>query len=265
MAVHFPELDRQKLARSPLVSVVCQVRFDLTPQASEAKTARAFHEALGGPGGRYPKLESIAETTINLAVGPNILPSFGQQAGATTGWRLTNEDGTRTIGLMPHSLTFEDRDYDGWENDFGPQLDEALAALHEHLDPVFEQRLGLRYINQITEPDVREADGWRGWIDSALLGIVMHNEIASYVKLARQQVSLELDNDMRCTLNHGFAPDPEREGALTYLVDIDVSREGMRAFDRNAISATAAQFNAQALRLFQMTVTPELRERLSQP
>jgi uncharacterized protein (TIGR04255 family) len=265
VALHFPELDRKRLARAPLTSVVCQVRFDQTAQVSEAKTARAFHEALGGRAGPYPKLESITETQVNLAFGPGVLPGFGHQSGAMSGWRLTNEDGTRAIGLMPHSLAFEDRQYATWDDDFAPRLDAALAALREHVDPVFEQRLGLRYINQITEPDVREAEGWRGWIDGALLGIVMHDEIGPHVKLARQQVVLELENDVRCTLNHGFAPDPERDAALTYLVDIDVSREGMRPFDRDAISAAAAEFNAHALGLFQSTVTRELRERLSRP
>lgn len=264
MAVHFPQLDRRPLAHAPLTSVVCQLRFDLTPQASEAKTARAFHEELGGPAGAYPKLESVTETAINFAFGPNVVPALGQQSSPTTGWRLTNEEGTRSVGLMPHSLTFQDRHYEGWEEDFGPRLEAALAALEAHVDPVFEQRLGLRYINQITEPEVREADGWRGWIDPTLLGIVTHAEIGAQVKLARQQVVLDVAPDVRGTLNHGFAPDPEREGALTYLVDIDISREGMRPFDRAGVSAAAAEFNEYALGVFQAAVTPELRDRLRQ-
>jgi uncharacterized protein (TIGR04255 family) len=263
--LHLSELDRQKLAHPPLTNVVCQVSFDLSPRASEAKVASAFHEALGGSRGQYSQIASITETSVNLAFGPNAAPSFGQPSGITTGWRLTDEKGDHSVTLMPHSVRVEARAYGGWEDDFGPQVNAALAALEEHIDPVFEQRLGLRYINQVTEPIVSEPADWREWIDPQVLGIVMHDDLGPRVKFARQQVVLEEAEGVRSTLNHGFASDPERDGALTYLVDIDVVREGMRPFDRKAIAAAATDFNSYALRLFQLTVTPALRDHLSQP
>jgi uncharacterized protein (TIGR04255 family) len=63
-------------------------------------------------------------------------------------------------------------------------------------------------------------------------------------------------------VNHGYAPDDAREGALTYVLDFDVAREGMRRFDTEGIRAAADLFNAYALRMFQIATTDELRELL---
>jgi uncharacterized protein (TIGR04255 family) len=261
VVLNLPELDRRKLAHPPLTSVICQVRYEVSLRASDAKVASAFHGELGGVDGRYPNITPIIENQLNLALLPNAPPSFGHQS-AMTGWRLSDENGSKAISLLPRAVALEVSTYDGWDDDFAPQLAALLAAVERHVEPVFEQRLGLRYINQISEPPATEASDWQEWIDPQILGIAAHGQLGPLVKFMRQQVVLQVGDDARCTLNHGFAEDPEREGALTYLLDIDTAREGVRPFDVAGIAAAASEFNSYALRLFQLAITPALRERL---
>jgi uncharacterized protein (TIGR04255 family) len=258
MPLDLTELNREVLPHAPLASVICQVRYEATPRASEAITARAFFDQLSG-GERFQRLDQIIEATVNVAVAGGGPPSLAQQA-SSSGWRLTSADGSRIISLMPSHVSLEVTSYDGWENDFAPLLSEVLAAVAELVAPVFEQRLGLRYINQIVEPDVTDGPSWRTLIDESFLGLANHDEVGPTVAFLRQQGTLELDDDgSTCIVNCGYAPDPDREGSLTFLLDFDISREGMRPFDAAEVCTVADRFNEYALRLFQLATTDALR------
>lgn len=261
MTLDLTDLDRSLLQRSPLTNVICQVRYDLTSQASDPRTARDFFDRLG-TGGRFERLDQVIESALNVAVASGSAPAVSQQAG-NSGWRLSASEGARIISLMPTHVSVEATEYDGWEADFAPLLSEVLVAVADLVNPVFEQRLGLRYINQITEPAVREAPEWRGWIDESFLALSTHGELGEMVAFQRQQTTLELDEQARCTLNTGFSPDPDRDGLLTFLLDFDVSREGMRPFVVDSIRQAADLFNSYALRLFHLATTPALREVLA--
>lgn len=263
MPLDLSQLDRSVLPRSPLTTVVCQVRFNQSPAASDATVAQQLYEELGGRDGPLPHIEQVAETSINVSLGANVPASIAQQAGGS-GWRISSAEGDQTILLFPSAITFEVARYEGWEEDFSPRLETILRNIAELVAPVFEQRLGLRYINQLTEPEVREAPAFQEWLDPRFLGLAAHDEIGPLVVFARQQAVLQLDDEARCTMTHGLAPDPQRDGALTYLLDFDIAREGMRRFDVGEISDGANLFNAYALRLFQLATTAQLREYLAQ-
>ena len=94
---------------------------------------------------------------------------------------------------------------------------------------------------------------------------MLHERIGPGVTAAEQQIVLEVDDDTKCGLRHGFFADPERDLALTYVLDFDLYREGVRVFDRDEILSAADQFNTFALQLFQEATTPKLRLLLKEP
>lgn len=259
MALDVSQVDRSLLAQSPLTSVICQVRFNPTPAAGDARKVQELREKLGGQAA-FPVLEPITEAAINISIGQNTPPVAQQQN--STGWRMTSPDGKRVVVLLPSAVALECFNYPGWDA-FVEELETLLSAVSESVEPVFEQRLGLRYINQLTTPEVRSPEAWSEFIDPAFLGLGTHDEIAPMVKFSRQQVVLQLDADTRGTVHQGYAPDEERDNALTYVLDFDIAREGTRPFDSAAIRETADQFNAYALRLFQLATTSDLRSQLT--
>lgn len=256
--------DRTPLIRSPLSLVVCQIRYETNLAVGEPQTARTFHDAIGGRHGAYSKVVPISGVAVNLALAPSSEPSVSQRQ-ALGGWRFAAEDDSVVVSLMPDHVAIETSAYTTWEDDFRRRLHDVLHATAEFVNPVFEQRLGLRYINQLAEPDVQEPQHWERWIAPELLGALLHPMLGSGVLFSRQQLSLDLGESRFCTLNHGFAPDPAREGMLTYLLDYDVYREGQRPFDVSDIETTADKFNTDSLALFQTSVTSALLDHCAQP
>lgn len=260
MPLDLAAVDRSTLARPPLTSVICQVRYDTTPAASDARKLQDLRSAIGGDVA-FPSVEEIKQGELSIQFGPGMSPAASQQTTVGRGWRLRSADGTRVVALLPTWVTLEMFAYPGWDEGFFPMLESLIQAANDIVEPTFEQRLGLRYINQIRTPeDVRSAEGWAGFIDPTFLSVAAHPEIGPHVHLTRQQTVLELGDGVACNVNHGFGPDDDRGGALTYVLDLDVYREGMRDFDPQLICATVTEFNLIALRLFQLATTPELRE-----
>jgi uncharacterized protein (TIGR04255 family) len=133
-------------------------------------------------------LEQITEGAINIALGPGASPGAVPQAITSSGWRMTSQDGEKAIVLLPSSVAFEAFTYGGWDDDFAPQLATLVEAVAEVVQPVFEQRLGLRYINQVTSPEVLNAEGvtrtlaWVAMMTSAHFLFTLDSNLSSNPK-----------------------------------------------------------------------------------
>lgn len=256
MTVQMPEPDREHLGRSPLTAVVCQVRFEETFAVSDSRLILAIQQVLGGKEGPYPRLEQVKAGRVEVEIAPEGVAQKRSASLGTTGWRLQSEDRVWTASVMPDFLALETTEYTTWEGDFKPRLEALVDAVATHVEPAIEQRLGLRYINRIAEPGVRKPHDWRELVDASLLGLVLHERLGEAIRATQQQIELELDEAVRCTLRHGFFSDPNRDGELTYILDFDVFREEGKPFVPEEVKEAASAFNDWALRLFQQAITP---------
>jgi len=254
-----PSPSTDKLPRSPLALVVCQVQFQTSVAVSDAHFGIMMHEALGGRKGDYSKLEPLHNQVLNIQVGQGGLPQV--TAPQQSGWRLVSQDERWIASIMPNHVALETARYTTWV-DFEHRLYNLLEATANHIMPTFEQRIGLRYVNRITEPAVRAPHEWRDYIVPELLGPTLHDKLGPGILSAQQQLDL-VSEDGRCGLRHGFFADPANNGALTYLLDFDVYREGLQPFVLADIKDAVTAFNALVLRLFQLTITPKMYDFLS--
>ena len=256
MPLALPDPDRSRLPRSPLDLVVCQLRFEARPQVRDAQLALAIDEALGGAQGRYVRLEQVQAQEVNFVVGPGAAPAVGP-AQASSGWRLQTADGQWIVSLMPDHVALETTHYTTWE-DFRERMHELIDVTVQHIAPGIEQRLGLRYIDRISEVEARSPADWTRYLAAELLGLVLHEGLGSAVTAARQQVLLDLNEGYSCTFTHGFLPgEAER---LNYVLDYDVHREGGRPFDADLVKQALDVLHDDALKLFQASITPALYE-----
>lgn len=260
MPLQLPEPDQALLPRSPFDLVVCQVRFENQPRASEAVVALAMREALGGEE-RYPRVDPVQAQSVNMVIGPGVSPAIGQMS-AGTGWRLQSDDGQRVVSLMPDHASLETTHYEGW-GEFRDRTGELLAAVAEHLGPGIEQRLGLRYIDRIAAIDARSPQDWEPYLTRELLGLVLNDTLGPTITATRQQLLLDLGEGFACAFTHGFLA---AEGwRLDYLLDYDLYREGGRPFSADGVSEALETMHLDALKLFYASVTPALLELLRQP
>jgi uncharacterized protein (TIGR04255 family) len=257
-ALDLPVPDTTRLARSPLELVVCQIRHERRLVVGEATTALAVHEALGGATGPYPSIGEVFGAEVNVVMGvgaPNV------QETKTSGWRLTSADGAWVITLMPDNFSLETSAYTTWAGDFAPRLGALIDVVAERIEPTLEQRIGLRYVDRITELGLTELAAWQPYLRPELLGLVVHPQLGPGVRNFQQQLVIELADGVTAGLRHGPVVEAGRD-VVDYQLDYDIFRHGGRAFDAAAIKDAAAQFNIYALQLFQATISEELLEEL---
>jgi len=259
MSINLPAPDKRQLSNSPLDLVVCQIRYETNLSVGDNKVALALHEALGGRHGRYARAEQIQAHALNVAMGPGVEPAVSS-AAPLVGWRFVSGDADWIVSVMPDHVALETSAYANWEGDFRDRLGELLAVVAEYLSPAFEQRLGLRYIDRLTQADNEAPQDWSHAIRNELLGAALHEGFASAVIASRQEIVLSVEESVRCTLRHGFVR--ESDEPSTYLLDYDIHRQESRPFDVDAVMTAADQFNEVGLQLFQASLKPDYWESL---
>ena len=258
MPLELPAADKTTLANAPLELVVCQLKFDETVAISDSRTILKVHEGLGGRSGTFPKVQETQVQVTELPIGPAGLAGL-PTTKTQKGWQLASEDGAWIATLVPDSLALQATRYSSWEEDFGPRLYALIDAVAGAAGLSMEQRLGVRYVDRITRPEVNTPVDWKHWIVSEMLGAILHPTLGVGVRAAMQQIELDVADGVRCTLRQGTLPDPSRHGAYQYILDTDVFRDGLRRFDVDDVKHAATQFHDAAVRIFQQIVTSDLR------
>jgi uncharacterized protein (TIGR04255 family) len=262
LSSRFGELDEAPLARSPIVSVAWQLRFDDHPALAASEAVLRFQELLGGPDEFAITLLPKFQLSVQAA-GPNAENTLSPAAGASGGgWRLAATDGSWQLSADSSSLAIETARYGTWEGDFLPRLRLVLDSLKEVGAPVLESRLGLRYVNVLTgsavgRPAMSTTGELGGLVAPWLLGPLNEPRLQGSVQVSQGRAVLTLEN-ANAIINHGVISTETRE--LGYLIDIDTFREGGRAFRIDDITAQTETLHAAALGLFQLSLTLEALE-----
>jgi uncharacterized protein (TIGR04255 family) len=239
--------------------VVWQLRFEDHPALAIPQTVLRFQELLGGP--EEFSLTLLPKIQLSVqAAGPateNTPKPATSAAGG--GWRLSAVDGTWQISAESGSLAAETTRYGTWEKDFSPRLQQVLDALREVGAPVIESRLGLRYVNVLTgsavgRPPMSAASELAGLIAPWLLGPLNEPRLQGSVQASQGRAVFGFEQ-ANAVLNHAVITTETRE--LGYLIDIDTFREGGRALRIVDVLTQSAALHAEALGLFQASLTPE--------
>lgn len=254
MPLALPEPFEGNLPRSPLALVACQVRYsDINGQVTGAAVA-ALRQGLDAAGFAYPRTDQVQLQNLSIDLGSGAT----NRESAGKAWRLQSSDSRWIVTVGPEAVTLETTRYDTWERNFRARFAAIVEALSAIFAPRAETRLGLRYVDVISDPPVRDMQEWSAWINPALLGPIAHPRIGSGVTVIQQQFSLSLDDDVRATIRLGVYPDPARDGALTCLIDTDVFRESLLPYSADGVIAATERLHDWNLRLFQQMITPEM-------
>jgi uncharacterized protein (TIGR04255 family) len=254
VSLDLPAPDRRQLVDAPLDVVVCQLRYDNNLAVGDPRTARAIHDALGGRRGQYPRVEQMQAQSLSVDLGRGAAPAVS--TSPATGWRFTAADGAWVVVVAAEHVSLETSAYRTWD-DFRGRLEAVLGAVAAHVDPAFEHRLGLRYIDRLARDEVVHPADWASIIDERVLGPVLHPGFGAAIRAAQQQLLLSLDDagDVRCAVRHGFATTEDDTPA--YVLDYDIYREAARPFDPAETLEAVDAFNEYALQLFQASLTQE--------
>lgn len=134
------------LPRAPLARTLVQVRFPrLSTLVGNDSVANAFAAALGQ---NYPILHEQRETSITITP-----EGVTQSPGQGRIWQLRSADESWQISLGDSFLSLDTAAYVS-RDDFAARLRASWAVFADIGSPPFVERIGVRYINRITEPDI---------------------------------------------------------------------------------------------------------------
>lgn len=237
-------LSRVHLERTHLEAAVAEVRFVGDRPSITEGDAVAIWDGLGRH--EFPIFEKHIQDTLNVTITPQ---GAVQQHQADQGWILATADRLTGVTLLPSTLVVQTRAYNRYSSSLGAPLARALALFTEVTGSSVISRLGLRYINRLTDPG---ADGplfWRQHVRSSFAGPI-DSDLADCVVSQNQQVQLRLDDTAGARVQSGVFQEQGPQARYSFLIDLDVFRERAITYEAISCANQVRQLNRTALALF---------------
>jgi uncharacterized protein (TIGR04255 family) len=238
-------LPRQPLLkRAPLVLAVCQLRFPLVLGFSD-DLVRPLQVALAS---EFPDVE--VEELQQVQFGADGITLTGQHQRL---YRFRTHAKDWVVSVGPSALALETTAYQGFHDFIGRWARVAQAAV-ETLNLRHQDRLGLRYVNELAAPPSATRDDLLALVTPELVGPVGAHERMQRLLKAWQELRFEQDDGV-CTMQHGYAQRPENGWA--YVLDFDYYDETGKDIELETQMRTLAQYNHRTFELFQWAVDAE--------
>jgi uncharacterized protein (TIGR04255 family) len=243
--------DGTLLPGSPLDLVVFQVQHDERPEAANAEAALQIHEALGGANGTFARFETIQQQELNVGFPGGMA---GVSEPRAVGHRFVSVAGDWTAAVSTNAISLETTRYPGWD-EFRQRCRQLLETTASIAPPVVQQRVGLRYIDRVSDPEAKTALDWNGRIVPELIGLVAHPVLGPAVVNARHQTVLDLGESYACILNQALLPSPD-QSRLDYVLDFDLYLQIGQRFEVGNVLGVLDVLHGDAAKLFHLSVEP---------
>lgn len=170
------------------------------------------------------------------------------------GWLLATSDRSTAVTLLPTLVIVQTREYQRYSTSLGDPLRHVLELFTAATGVARIQRLGLRYINRLTDPSAETPTFWCDHIKEPFAG-PLNGPVAHLVAGVHQQVELKLDETAGARVQSGVFTDqqpgtPDAATRYSYLIDIDIYREQAMTYDSARCANQLRQLNRTALAMF---------------
>jgi uncharacterized protein (TIGR04255 family) len=244
MPISVPKTSLAHLDTAPLKVAVAQARYSPVHAVEKRELVADFESRLDM---RYVAQDARKSQSLTIQIGSGA-PSAAVMPPpvADTVWPFRDDERGYVVSLGNSSLAVE---ADSTYHDFPQFLEEfsvAVTACAEIFRPKLEVRLGLRYINQISDERLR--DDVRNIVNPEL---VLPVGTAVQSGLLRSLSELRVAESLGTfVIRHGLVDD------ATYLLDLDYFSEAERDFDPQQVITTVDGFHAVIESFFIWALTP---------
>lgn len=244
------------LARSPLVRTLAQIRFP-QPTAFVADQDGAAVQVAKQLADVYPLFESGQEA--QLMITPD---GVTQQQSPTRLWRLANADRSWQVTFGPNFLAIETSTYVR-RSDFAMRLNAAWSALRSVVNVPSISRLGVRYINQISEGAT--LDRLSDLVRPEVLGVSGLRDETFQVLSSLTEAQYRFIDGAGFTARWGYLPPQQNLGVdipgfnhATWVLDTDSFREwAPGTFTENDLELEVKKLGLRAYQFFRWAITDE--------
>jgi uncharacterized protein (TIGR04255 family) len=140
-----------QLAKPPLVEAVCEFRFDPSGEWDWTVPGRLYDRIQN----EFPRREQTQGFGFSLQLGEGLQSAVPAIQGGLDRVLMSREDGSASVQIGQNQLVINHRlPYPGWEGFFA--IIRHILKTYLDLVPSSFERVGLRYINQISAPFERE-------------------------------------------------------------------------------------------------------------
>lgn len=251
----FSHEQRHILHNNQLAEVICQLRFPEILMIGQRPPAE-FQEMIRGEFPNYSAKKEIPSPKITGVPGNLSL----ENPTPRINYQFVSADGVWRINLTSTFLSLSCSRYTCWE-DFAKQLDKPLAAFIQTYQPVYFQRVGLRYLNFISRNSLNlNGLPYRELIQSAYLGPLANEDLAESATLrCTVDTELQLRGGCRVKIHAGPGMVKQKNQAdkeVRFIFDQDLYMSGNVPLN---YSAGALQtLHAQAYSIFRGAITDTL-------
>jgi len=230
------------LAKSPLRSVVCQLKFPKILGVSSAQV-RPLQERLGA---LYP--EYVPGEVQEFLIGPGVIR---QSPEAERLYQFRSTDGAWAVSVSSDSVALESSKFPGYEA-FATRWHKVVGDAVEVLGIKYQDRFGLRFINEIDMPPTDALPRMREMINPELIAPVGSHPRLTNLQLSLQELRLK-QTDGNCTLRHGYVV--KVDGTRVYILDLDYYDEVKRELSVDGNLGALASFNNGLYEIFRWCIT----------
>lgn len=240
-------LTRISFERTHVEAAIAEVRFipsDSDESLSE-KNAVAVWVGLGGKDA-FPVFERQSINIVSLTLTPDGADSSSK---AQYGWMLATADRRTAVMLLPSTVIVQTSEYERFSTSLGDLLRSTLPLFAKATEVQVVQRIGLRYINRLDDPDAVTAKFWGDHIRPEFAG-PLSGKLSHLIEATHQQTTIQLGPNVAAKLNSGTFPEQNSEGRFGFLIDLDVFREEAFLYEEALCSNLVRQLNRTAFSLF---------------
>lgn len=234
------------LPRAPLIRVIAQVRFPTIVSIEDSKYIAQFQESLRAT---YPILKTEKRLVVNL-LNP-------QDKREETIWRFFDSTEKWRITLAPEFLALETWEYKSRDDFFG-RFEKAVSDLAKSIQPTKCDRIGVRYIDQVTG---NEFDNISNLVRAEVLGIYGTN-LKSYISSSLRQTVFSINEDFQLSARWGVLGkmqtyDPGTVSPIdsdSWVLDLDVFAGKKQDFVPKNIVEQSKKLATHAYHFFRWSV-----------
>ncbi len=206
----------------------------------------------------YPTLEPVVRTGIVFGAQDGTPPT-AQQTTETL-WQFTNVEGNQHCNILPESLVIEASTYQDFST-FRESLSTVITAFLNTYTGVSIERIGLRYINEISISDDTDYLEWENYINPLVSSIVKFIPEGSRLKRSLNTAEYEIDADTSINVRTGVFNSryPAEIIQKEFVIDLDCFSR-TRPANLLELMENIAKYNAILTDTFEVMVEEPLRE-----
>ncbi len=251
--MNLPEFERVIYKRSPLVEVVCQLRFPPILKISHQEPVE-FQDKIRA---KYPLFETTrAQLPSEIS---HVVQQLGLPLQSDVAYNLKSEDQRWSLSLTKDFIALTTSSYERYEQ-FKQRLEEALEIFEDIYQPSSYTRIGLRYQDLIIRSKLGiENKDWSELIAKHIASELNEPNFSSSIQTIVKRLALKTEIG-HINLNHGLVNVKEAQGGsneIAYLFDADFYTEQKIEGNGN-VWDVLNQFNQFAGRLFRWSITDTL-------